>query len=150
MKVVFLFMTVFSCLQALGECREESLVQFISQGQPVVSQVIGAGDACDNFGGNLVYTPKNNIFLYVNFNIAGTIDLDQIDQELERIASAESRAMAQKIEIAVVDKGWIKRVYGDDREAIINMGGDTLFVSEIVLTESRFAQLIEQFYSSIR
>src|SRR5262245_53181779 len=62
------------------KCREESLVHFVTNGQEVPSHVIGKDDPCDDFGGNEVFTPVYKIRVYVNFNISGTIDLDQIDR----------------------------------------------------------------------
>lgn len=129
--------------QADDSCREESLVHFYSQNEEVQSKLIGADDPCDKFGGNLVYSPQNKIYLYVNFNIAGQINLDELDQALKQGNHPER----QKIQLAVVDKGWIKRVYNDDREAVLNWSGDTLFISQPVLEEGRFLDLMREFYS---
>ncbi|MGZ3693844.1 MAG: hypothetical protein ACXWQO_06560 [Bdellovibrionota bacterium] len=141
-----LILSLFITTQAFADeaCREESLVHFFTQGQEVNSELIGAGDACDQFGGNRVYTPKYNIYLYVNFNIPGNIDLDQI----EAAVAASNHPERKSIKLALVDKNWIKRVYNDPRDAVLNWGGDTLFISEVVLEEGRLIPLMKEFYSS--
>lgn len=129
-------------LSAHADCTEKSLVHFFSQGIEVSSELIGADDPCDHFGGNRVYTPKANLYFYVNFNISGNVDLDAIDE-----AYLTGRD-PMRVQIAIVDSGFIKRVYGDPREAVLNYGGDTLFISEIVLAEGRLTELLRDFYGS--
>lgn len=130
-------------------CEEKSLIHFVSKGVEQPSELIGADDPCDSFGGNLIYTPESHRFLYVNFNIPGTIDLDEVEAAYALVpGSGPAHDFYSRVQLAVVDKGWIKRVYQDDREAILNLAGDTLFVSETVVTEGRFTALLREFYGS--
>ena len=132
-----------------ADCGESSLVHFFVGNQEVPSQVIGADDDCDQFGGNLAYTPKHQLYLYVNFNIPGRIALDEVDSAFELAPkSGRLHDWYASLKIAVVADGWIKRVYGDDREAIINFGNDTLFITGKVITEGRLTPLLREFYDS--
>jgi hypothetical protein len=132
-------------------CREESLVSFFSEGKEVESRLIGNDDPCDQFGGNLVYTPKTNRYLYVNFNIPGTINLDQIDAAFLKIpADSDKLPWISNVKLAVVTQEWLKRVQNTNKEAVLNLGGDTLFVSEVVVKEGRLGPLMEDFYGMAR
>lgn len=150
MTSLFLAFALLNTLSARADepaCREESLVHFTSQGKEVESKLIGADDACDQFGGNLVYTPKSNRFLFVNFNIAGTIDLDQYDAAFLKIPQDNPNLpWLARVEVAVVTQEWLKRVHNTNKEAVLNMTGDILFVSEVVVGEGRFGKLMEEFY----
>lgn len=128
-----------------SDCREESLVHFFSQGAEVSSEVIGAADPCDEFGGNLVYTPKHHLFLYVNFNIPGNIDLDEYEQAF---VNGGSNKFFYNFQVAIVDKGFIKRMYNSPKDAVLSIGGDTLFISEVVVAEGRLTELMNDFFSS--
>lgn len=152
MKSIILAALFFSVSAFADEgCREESLVHFYAAGEEVGSELIGASDPCDAFGGNLVYTPFEKIFLYVNFNIAGSINLDNIDRALKAsTVDEETRAWLRSVKLVLVDRGWIKRVYQDPREAVLNFGGDTLFVSEALLERGEFEALVADFYSGAR
>jgi|GEM_PF-5555698 len=152
MTSLFLAFALLNTLSARADepaCREESLVHFTSQGKEVESKLIGNDDACDQFGGNLVYTPKSNRFIFVNFNIAGTIDLDQVDAAFAKIpADNVNLPWISEVDIAVVTKEWLKRVHHTDQEAVLNMTNTILFVSEVVVNEGRFGKLMEEFYGS--
>jgi hypothetical protein len=147
MKSLAFLAFFLSSAVAQAECREESLVRFYSNGVEQESRLVGASDPCDDFGGNLIHTPVENIYLYVNFNIAGSINLDLLDKVLSTSpVDKETRAWLQSVKLAVVDRHWIKRVYQTPSEAVLNMAGDTLFVSEMVLLRGEFEQLVASFY----
>lgn len=133
------------------DCREESLVTFLSGGQPVASELIGAGNACDHFGGNKVITPKHKLFVYVNFNIAGTIDLDQVDAMFEKApANGPLHDFFQQVALVAVSPEWMREHFQDEREAILNLSGDTLFLAGPVVTEGRLIGILERFYTSAK
>ncbi|MGZ3650549.1 MAG: hypothetical protein ACXVB9_02220 [Bdellovibrionota bacterium] len=144
-----IFLLLFFVSLPAFACEEQSLIHFTSHGSEVSSELIGAADPCDSFGGNLVHTPLHQLYLYVNFNIPGTIDLDSVDEAFALApAQGQQHDWFQSVKLAVVDKGWIKRIYNDDREAVLNLGNDTLFISEVVVAEGRFGSLMKSFYSS--
>jgi len=70
MTSLFLAFALLNTLSAKADepaCREESLVRFLVNGQEAASQLIGSGDACDQFGGNLAYSPKHQRALMEEF-----------------------------------------------------------------------------------
>lgn len=131
-------------------CREESLVKFISGGKEVESKLIGAADPCDQFGGNEAFTPVYGIRVYVNFNLATTVDLDLIDSTFAAVApnDPELRERLRAINIAVVNNNWIKKTHLHDLEASLNFARTTLFISEKAVTEGRLGRWLEALYSS--
>ena len=148
-SLLLALLTFFNSASASEPCKEESLIHFFSQGKEVQSRLIGADDPCDNFGGNLVYSPKNKIFLYVNFNIPGNINLDQLDTALDKGDQEPNfQKWIRTVSLAVVDNNWIKKHYDSELEAVINISNDTLFISAKVVTENRFGALMVKFYSN--
>lgn len=130
-------------------CKEQSLVHFVSKGAEVPSETIGLGETCDDFGGNLVFTPKNHIRLYVNLNIAGTIDLDRLDDALDAAAATSKTPLAKlpRMPISIVDDTWILRTYGFDRDSTLSLDENSFFVKASVLREGRFEAFMRDFYA---
>ncbi len=130
-------------------CREESLAKFISGGQEVPSKVIGAADPCDRFGGNEAYTPGFGIRVYVNFNVAVTLDLDAIDAVFDEVAPnhPEIRRVLSRINVVVVRNDWIKEVHLHDEEIHLNMTGTLFFITEKAVNEGRLEKWLRVLYS---
>lgn len=133
------------------DCREEALAVFISGGVAISSLVIGADDPCDRFGGQEIFTPVHAIRVYVNFNLAVTIDLDAVDRVFESKApkSGSSRETLRDIDLAVVNNEWIKKHHGSDEDVDMNMGGEVLFISEKVIHEGRLELWLNRLYSTL-
>lgn len=128
----------------------ESFIQFTSKGKIVPSQIIGYLGERDNFGGNKVFTPKHKISIYVNFNIRGTIDLDQIDDAFDRVTPPQYKDWYKKREIAVISVKTMEHFQGKPAGAFLNFAKTTLFVSDQTLTTpDGFKKVIEAFYSSL-
>jgi len=136
--------------QAQDNCREESLVKFISGGKEVESKLIGAENPCDQFGGNEVFTPVYGIRVYVNFNLATTIDLDLIDSTFAAKAPNDPliREKLRAVNIVVVRNDWIKEHHFHDLEVSWNLTRTLFFVSEKAVTEGRLGRWLEALYSS--
>lgn len=135
--------------QAPENCREESLVKFISGGKEVASNVIGAANPCDRFGGNEAFTPIYGIRVYVNFNLDVTIDLDAIDSVFEATASKDPiiRERVRKIDIAVVNNEWIKKHHFHDFEVSLNYPRTIFFITEKAVSEGRLEKWLKNLYS---
>lgn len=152
--VSILSVLVFSMgsLMAKAECTNPEVlkIKFVKGGEDVTaeSDMVGVEDPCDDFGGARGYSSKYAISVYVNFNIEGTIDLDVLDQAYETYAQ-QSNPNLLGIGLAVVQKSWIERVYGEEigkELAFVNMAGTTLFVNETALEPKTFKTVIEKFY----
>lgn len=133
--------------KAANSCTEESLIRFSAGGLDVPSETIGADDPCDGFGGNRIETPRNHLRVYVNFNIPGVFDLDEMDEALERLATPEKRGTYSKLTYAVVTETWLKRNYETNADATLNWSGDTLFINEYVVREGRLGDLWQRFFT---
>lgn len=116
---------------------EENNILLLVDGQAVAGNIIGGDDPCDEFGGVEIFTPVNELRLYVNFNIAGTIKLDLIDTLFGKVSLLKKHIFANRT-IAVINKRTYKRFsdfWGLTGLAFVNLRGDTFFVSEELLSD---------------
>lgn len=154
MTTLFLVFALLNTLALAADepsCREESLIRFVSAGEEVSSELVGGENACDDFGGNLAYSPQHQRRIFVNFNIAGMIDLDEVDAAYAQVpADSRHYGWISKLEIAVVTQEWLHRVHQTEAEAVLNMTGSSLFVSEVVVKDGRFGALLNDFYGAAK
>lgn len=144
----FLFALVCVCdaqAQSPPACREETLVRFVSSGNEVPAKTIGA-DTCDGFGGSEIFTPKHRVRLYVNFNIAGVIDLDAVDRAYELCVGTIYEATYRGIALAFVPESRMIKLQHGGADAYLTMSKTTFFINEKVLTEDRLDALLVRFY----
>lgn len=135
---------------AAADCVKKEAIRLIEGGQPIAGEKIyrwGSDDPCEEFGGLKVHTPKNGIAVFVNVNVEGSIDLDQIDSIFEAQAKPAIKEYARRVELVIVTRAWMKRVKGGDLEAVANMAGDTLFISQKTLENGRFYPILMELYS---
>lgn len=132
-------------------CVEASLISFQSQGRTVPpARRIGAENPCDDFGGDLAYTPRYRAYVYANFNVPGTVDLDAFDQGLDARVRPEHRERVSKLQFAFVSRDWMKRRNnGEDGDAFLNRGGTIFFISERVLAEGRLRAVLGDFFEGL-
>ncbi len=129
---------------------EVSLVKFLVNGVEVPSKVIGLTKQCDDFGGNLAFSPKHHIYTYVNFNIEAEIPLDELDLAYEKaITTCFEGHELKAIDLAVVKADWISKVYNSDKQAILSWNRRTLFISEKVFKGEGFIPLMNRYYDAI-
>ena len=145
-------LSVFSVAEEERQCFEvQSLMTFMAGGNPLPAdkiKLIGAEYACDNWGGEQVYTPKHNIFVYVNFNISGVIDLDFIDKTFEEKSIPTLKERLRKVRLVLVTSAQMKRLRGADHYVSNSANGDTLYISERALADKKLGILLTDFYSS--
>ena len=135
---------------AAGDCavKEASLAKFYANGKEVAPNVIGVANPCDDFGGDEVFTTRNQIRIFVNFNIAVSIDLDQVDTAFENGVAGGSYGDAFKqVHLIIVAKDWIKQHHQSDSEISLSMAGQHLFISERAIQEGRLIDWLNRFYS---
>ena len=149
-----LFTMSFLCLSTAVYAEDctpnKSLVQFTSQGKSVPSTQVGQENICEDFGGNQVFTPKHNVLVYVNYNIKGSVNLDQIDAAFEsglRFQNTVSGRRLLKAKLVVVRDGWIKKTYDLDEDICTSLNGDMIFISQKVLESGNFEEVIRNVYS---
>lgn len=139
-------------------CVKQTLVEFLSGGKPVDSEIVNTEDRWDadcSFGGNKVYTPKRRIYVYVNFNIRGTVDLDAIDAAFEAHAAGKPHGEwladpDNHFGIAFVKAAWFERMFGVPDaypNARMNPARNTIFVSEAALEKGELARIWADFFS---
>lgn len=135
-----------------ADCIEQSLIQFKSAGTSLPSEVVGLDNpnVCDGFGGNFIHTPKFQMYLYVNFNISGTIDVDAMEKSFSNNKPSDQKIYQWLLDLkyVVVSREFIKHTYNDDREIVLNLDNSILFISEVVLEEGRFNSSMESFFST--
>ena len=141
---------------AAERCAPHSLIQFISHGKPVASETISSAGSCKDFGGNLVYTPKHHLYLFVNFDIRGTIDLDEIDSAVDQHAGPKARRWIlgqanpdMKFGIAVVKDAWMDRMYPERDYPLghMNLLGDGFYITERAISQNQLAELLRTWLS---
>jgi hypothetical protein len=159
MKTLSLFLLALTlaplAAQAEEACKEETLVRFVSAGKDVSSNANGLEECGDYFGGNEVFTPGNDLRIYVNFNIPGTIDLDEVDAAYELMPENTPiyvRKWMNSIQLIVVKDARLYQNHPAElgRDAFMDVTGTYLFISERVVKEGRFGALMREFYGAIK
>ncbi len=127
-------------------CREQNLAHFRSGGHEVRPEIVGDDDPCDGFGGAGARTPVHRVWVYVNANIPAEVDLDAIDRAIG-LLPPDLQRFFERIDVAVVVPGQIRRWYGTDDEWALSWNGDTLFVSATLAARpGALDALLREFY----
>lgn len=149
MKVLILVSSIvlaFSSARA-ADCNEQYNFKFVSEGKEVVAENIGADNRCDEFGGSVVFTPKNHVRVYVNYSIEGTLDLDKVDAAFDKSLNNPYSSWFKEIGLSIVSKKWAVEKRETNRDAFLGTLGDTLFLTDILFVDGAIYKALNDFYS---
>ncbi|MEK7388513.1 MAG: hypothetical protein AAB036_02320 [Elusimicrobiota bacterium] len=164
--------TLVSILVACGAARASaacanrnvSLVKFFSEGREVHSQLLQNDPSklrelppdspgCF-FGGNNTFTPKHHIRVFVNFNIPGAVNLDEIDEAYDRHAAGTPqgeiiRGAESDFALVFVDQAWLNGRYSDSwHGAGLNNAKKGLYISEYNLQDGSLPDIYAYFFGN--
>ena len=148
-------------------CVKKYEAKFYYKGKEVPSKIIGDPDSCETyggcapFGGNLVYTPNDKLYVYVGVNIPVSIDLDMVEQAFENNVSAESRAQAKAVEIAVISRESMRemikslitlfkldpKALDPESYSMVSLNGEIFFISTRTFDDGKLKDVLQEFYS---
>lgn len=142
--------TLLSLALAALNCGEVNLAHFYQGARELAPEIVGKDDPCDGFGEAGIYTPRHHIWFFVNFNIPAQLDTDTIDDAIDRLPSKLQRFF-EKIDVAVVPAGWVRRTYGHSDLFAMSWEGSIFFIdARLAADPAVLRDVLREFYSDPR